>query len=201
MNNNLTIENSYPENIASTLKTQEAVIRFVGETDNSSVYIGTVTISSTDGGIKVSQERVNVTGISLDIDVTDANVELKDVAFTGNRNVNVTLTADATKTVTVLAKDKAPVTLESDDNFELKTYKDAEGNESLEALRGALKATTTHASDADSMTEAELTRIQAFLNSFGINDIGAKIVTTKDNNEITITFTKKAESVQIQGIN
>ena len=192
-NNDLTIVNNYAANVA----TGPATIKFVGESDNSSKYVGTVKITSVGGGITVSQSKVNVTEINLDIDVTDADVTLTDVAFTGNKDINVTITADGSnKEVAVLAKSKATVELT---NFELKTYKDANGVEDLETLRTAL--TSASVSTASSMTEKQLREIQTFLNSFGINDIGAQISTKADSNEVTITFTKAVGSVEIKGIN
>lgn len=194
--NNLTFTNS---------KGKAAVIGF--ETivsGNPANYMGTITIDSTGGSVKVNtQTSVNVKDVKLNVTANNAKVDLSDASQASNTNITTTVTKDVTagtnETKFVYAAEKTPTKLaiKSGDKLELKEeYTDTE------ISKFAYDTVTDPLNPAYStnLTPEQKEEIVEFLDSFGLNGTGAKITAVDPvTKTITIVFTK-AGTFTVKGI-
>ena len=156
--NDLIFENVMEE--AETL-----TINFVGSDDFTAAQAGTIEIKSKGGKVTVSSTNANVNA-ELNIEVNSGDVDITNPAFTGDKNITVSVDKDQTSTINAVAKTKAPVTLDG---------------VSVDLTDEELLA-------EDNVTEDNLDEVKSFLASFGLNGTGAEITATKDSDKVTIEF-------------
>ena len=175
--NDLTFENTTAGN---------TTITFVGEAGYGSKQEGTITIKSTDGTVKVSGENMNIAS-NMNIEVEKGVVDISSDTLSGDKNVKVSNSENATTTVKAKTEKEAPAEIVGK-TIKLKAYS-TEGD--ITELKNAL-------SIAD-ITEEELAQIQEYVDSFGINGKGAT-VTVNSANIATITFTEAVSQTTISNI-
>ena len=175
--NDLTFENTTVGN---------TIITFVGEAGYGSKQEGTITIKSTDGTVKVSGENMNIAS-NMNIEVEKGVVDISSDTLSGDKNVKVSNSENATTTVKAKTEKEAPAEIVGK-TIKLKAYS-TEGD--ITELKNAL-------SIAD-ITEEELAQIQEYVDSFGINGKGAT-VTVNSANIATITFTEAVSQTTISNI-
>lgn len=161
--NDLVFENVMEE--AETL-----TINFVGSDDFTSAQAGSIKIKSTGGKVTVSSTNANVSA-ELTIEVNSGDVDITSAAFTGDKNVTVSVDKNEDSTINAIAKTTAPVNLDG-------VSVDIKDEDLLKE---------------DGVTEDNLDEVKNFLASFGLNGTGATITATKDSAEVTITITAPAE--------
>lgn len=171
--NDLTFENTTAGN---------TTITFVGEDGYGSKQEGTITIKSTDGTVKVSGENMNIAS-NMNIEVEKGEVDISSDTLSGDKNVKVSNSENATTTVKAKTEKEAPAKIVGK-TIKLKAY-------STEELKDALSE--------DDITEEELAQIQEYVDSFGINGKGAT-VTVNSANLATITFTEAVSQTTISNI-
>lgn len=173
---NLTITANTTSNNLTFKNTTATTVKFKGLANNSSVQAGTINIVA-NGDFTLASDKVNVTA-TINVEAKSGTVDLQEEALNGSKNVNVTKSAEATVTAKFFAKTEAPIELT---NVELKDYTDEE---------------LVNMSDEESAQE-----LKTYLNSFGINNKGAKITVNEGSNEVTITFDgDKSANAQIKNI-
>ena len=175
--NDLTFENTTAGN---------TTITFVGEAGYGSKQEGTITIKSTDGTVKVSGENMNIAS-NMNIEVEKGVVDISSDTLSGDKNVKVSNSENATTTVKAKTEKEAPAKIVGK-TIELKAYST---EEDIAELKDALSV-------AD-ITEEELAQIQEYVDSFGINGKGAT-VTVNSANLATITFTEAVSQTTISNI-
>lgn len=172
----LTITANTTSNNLTFKNTSATTVTFKGLANNSSVQAGTINIVA-NGDFTLASDKVNVTAI-INVEAKSGTVDLQEEALNGSKNVNVTKSEEATVTANFFAKTEAPIELT---NVELKDYTDEE---------------LVDMSDEESAQE-----LKRYLNSFGINNKGAKITVNEGSNEVTITFDgDKSANAQIKNI-
>ena len=169
--NNLVFENK---------KDTDLTINFAGLPNNTSEQAGSIVIKSNGGKVTVASDGTNVSA-DLSIEVNNGDVDIKEPSLTGDKNVSVSVEEGKNSEITALAKDKAPFTFTSGVSV------DSSDTELREALATALSI------DSDAVTDKDLQKAKDFLGAFKLNGTGAVIKTTKDSQEVTITFTASAE--------
>lgn len=178
-NNNLTFTNS---------KGKTAVIGFVQiNSGNPATYMGTITINSTGGSVKVNTERsVNASNVTLNVIAKDATVDVSDASQAGNTNITTTVTKDDSNGTneTKFVPQKDIPSYIAGQTIELKEYTDAELVVAIPAISG---------------DEEAIKEVREFINSFKLNGTGAKVSYTAGDSFVKINFTK-AGTYTIQGI-
>lgn len=174
--NNLVFENLLADNIDEI----KAKITFIGSEDLTDKQLGTITIKTTGGKVTVEQQNVNVSS-ELNVEVNSGEVVIQNEAFTGDKNITVTNKEEGTTTINAIANTKAPISMTS---VELKEYTDEEFEKAFPGITNP----------------EEIAKIKEYINSFGINGKGAKITVNKDDDKVTIVFSKAVENVNILNI-
>lgn len=177
--NDLTFENTTAGN---------TTITFVGEAGYGSKQEGTITIKSTDGTVKVSGENMNIAS-NMNIEVEKGVVDISSDTLSGDKNVKVSNSENATTTVKAKTEKEAPAKIVGE-TIELKAYST---EEDIAELKKVLSV-------AD-ITEEELAQIQEYVDSFGINGKGATVTVNRNSaNLATITFKKAVSQTTISNI-
>ncbi len=167
-------------------KDQEITIKFNGAADNSSAQAGSIKIKTNGGKVTVSSEKVNVNA-ELTVEVNNGEVDVTEPSLTGNKTV--TVPKDANAKITMKAKTVAPAKVAAKaktDEIELKNYTDDE----LKTLFSIQDA-------------AEINAARAYLNSFGLNEKGAKLKIKSDdttNTIVEISFAKATANSTIENV-
>ena len=175
----------------------EATINFASN-DQTSRIAGTVKINSTNGSVKVKSPNDNsldVTKLNLEIDVTDADVDI--TGFKDSAKVNVSVaTTEAKKTETVIkaiAKnidmldELDGLTVADNDEIILKQYA---VNEEMKAKIGGTADTVITGKNRELMQE--------FINTFGVNDENVKLtIVDAAKGSVTITFPAETDMSKV----
>ena len=164
----------------------DTTITFVGEAGYGSKQEGTITIKSTDGTVKVSGENMNIAS-NMNIEVEKGVVDISSDTLSGDKNVKVSNSENATTTVKAKTEKEAPAKIVGK-TIELKAYST---EEDIAELKDVLSV--------GDITEEELAQIQEYVDSFGINGKGAT-VTVNSANLATITFTEAVSQTTISNI-
>ncbi len=152
---------------------QAMTIAFVDTNNNGTDrQVGKVTILSNGGTVAVTSNNVAVTG-NLDVEVQkgDATVDIDDSYLSGDKSIAVN--KGASSTVSVTAKEAAPVAL--DVNVDI-------SDEDLLNETG--------------VTEDNIEEVRAYLDSFGLNGTGATIQVAADSTSVTIVFEVSENNVE-----
>ena len=177
--NDLTFENTTAGN---------TTITFVGEAGYGSKQEGTITIKSTDGTVKVSGQNMNIAS-NMNIEVEKGEVDISSDTLSGDKNVKVSNSENATTKIKARTEKEAPEKIVGK-TIELKAYST---EEDIAELKKVLSV-------AD-ITEEELAQIQEYVDSFGINGKGATVTVDSDSaNLATITFTEAVSQTTISNI-
>ena len=177
--NDLTFENTTAGN---------TTITFVGEAGYGSKQEGTITIKSTDGTVKVSGENMNIAS-NMNIEVEKGVVDISSDTLSGDKNVKVSNSENATTTVKAKTEKEAPAKIVGK-TIKLKAYST---EEDIAELKDDLSV-------AD-ITEEELAQIQEYVDSFGINGKGATVTVNRNSaNLATITFKEAVSQTTISNI-
>ena len=177
--NDLTFENTTAGN---------TTITFVGEAGYGSKQEGTITIKSTDGTVKVSGQNMNIAS-NMNIEVEKGEVDISSDTLSGDKNVKVSNSENATTKIKARTEKEAPEKIVGK-TIELKAYST---EEDIAKLKKVLSV-------AD-ITEEELAQIQEYVDSFGINGKGATVTVNRNSaNLATITFKKAVSQTTISNI-
>lgn len=183
---NLTVlvENAVTSDVVfENLTDGDAEIAFDG--DVTSEQAGTITIKSIGGIITVTSTNVNVSA-DIKVEVNKGTVDISAPALTGN--ISVTADKDNKATVVAVSKTDAPDKLINycakveGGTIDLKDY-------SNEDMKDMFKT------DADiSLTDDDVTKIDDYISSFGLNGTGATL-NVKEGNVVTITLTSSVDKI------
>ena len=177
--NDLTFENTTAGN---------TTITFVGEAGYGSKQEGTITIKSTDGTVKVSGQNMNIAS-NMNIEVEKGEVDISSDTLSGDKNVKVSNSENATTKIKARTEKEAPEKIVGK-TIELKAYST---EEDIAKLKKVLSV-------AD-ITEEELAQIQEYVDSFGINGKGATVTVNRNSaNLATITFKEAVSQTTISNI-
>ena len=163
--------------VFENMSDEATTIYFTGKADNTSEQKGSITIRSNGGSVKVSSYQVNVSA-DLNVEVNNGIVDISDQSLNGNKTVSVSADEGKTSQLIVLAKTKAPITM---NNKELKKYTDEEVKKEF----------------GEDLTQEEIIAITEYIDSFGLNGKGARITVNENSNEVTITVNGNVDGLVI----
>ena len=187
--NNLTFNNPtggvtvYLKGKSGYGSTQEGLIKIIAK--------GAVNVSGA-----VSGSEMNVKS-DLDITVTDGTVNIEGVELEGSKKVTVTKnkTQSSDPTVTVTARAKTTIDFNlSEIAFKAYSLSKAE-DVSVLTTKGIITA-----SDTQKQKEEKVTKLNNYLNSFGLNGTGATISVNANSEKVTITFPDAVSNTQISNL-
>lgn len=168
--------------------TDDVTITFDGDETLTAQQLGTIKITSVGGKVTVLSSNVSVKA-DIKVEVNKGTVDISAPALTGNKEVSVTADKDNKATVVAVSKTDAPDKLINycakveGGTIDLKDY-------SNEDMKDMFKT------DADiSLTDDDVTKIDDYISSFGLNGTGATL-NVKEGNVVTITLTSSVDKIE-----
>ena len=168
--------------------TDDVTITFDGDETLTAQQLGTIKITSVGGKVTVLSSNVSVKA-DIKVEVNKGTVDITEPALTGDKEVSVSADKDNKATVVAVSKTDAPDKLINycakveGGTIDLKDY-------SNEDMKDMFK------SDADiSLTDDDVTKIDDYISSFGLNGTGATL-NVKEGNVVTITLTSSVDKIE-----